>query len=357
MAYILVGGSSKKTNNLFEAIIDNNVKKVNNILMESDNVMELLNSVNNDNRTPLHHAIFDIDLKNAQKRINICALLIQYGANVNSQIPDNNNDTPLHNAVYINNVPVCELLLENGADIDLIDSYNKVTPLKAANNVKYHDMSKIQQVLDFTFERFELVPIICPRKLFDNKFIIDPENNCAFKHQDNQTYQYGLNFLKDNRYDCGSSSNNQIFSITSKLNNQLLQDEKSSHQGVWIKQSPKTSTYVKDHMIFEHLQNKKYMEMNRIRVFSDGRYNNEVLKHISNSDEIKDDHFKTGYVKGLNEYLDPNFNNHDVIISGQIIYLKENQFKLFCGFQVGYRVVDIPVVDAGSVKRAVYFIK
>lgn len=46
--------------------------------------------------------------------------------------PDNNGNTPLHNAIYTSNIPMIQLLLSNGADVNTQRGHDKATPLMCA---------------------------------------------------------------------------------------------------------------------------------------------------------------------------------------------------------------------------------
>ena len=103
-----------------------------------------VNHINSCGITPLHDAIF-------ADNIEIVRVLIKHGANVNSNtIPDDAEPldnyadkllyprkavTPLHWAVHKDTSIFAEILLENGADVNLVDATGQ-TPLHQVSNAK-----------------------------------------------------------------------------------------------------------------------------------------------------------------------------------------------------------------------------
>ena len=82
-----------------------------------------MNEGNGDNWTPLMFASLD-----SSPGYLICMrILINHGANVNAR-HDNNQRTALHFAAENNNIDGINLLLDNGAEIDLVNN-NNATPL------------------------------------------------------------------------------------------------------------------------------------------------------------------------------------------------------------------------------------
>lgn len=66
----------------------------------------------------LHHAVFDGNKA-------IVELFIQHGCDVNSRDTVYSRVTPLMEAVRKCDLAICDLLLENGARVDLTDSANE----------------------------------------------------------------------------------------------------------------------------------------------------------------------------------------------------------------------------------------
>ncbi|MBR5904541.1 MAG: ankyrin repeat domain-containing protein [Alphaproteobacteria bacterium] len=103
-----------------------------------------VNHMNDSGITPLHDAIFE-------NNIDVVRVLIKHGANVNSNTsPDivdqiykefeelpypNKADTPLHWAAGKDNCEFAKILIENGADVNLVDARGQ-TPLHQVYNVE-----------------------------------------------------------------------------------------------------------------------------------------------------------------------------------------------------------------------------
>ncbi len=89
--------------------------------VENSKIAELLiskgaevNAKNNDGITPLHIAAYDFRLEHSTRGMEI---LLKEKADVNVQ--DNEGLTPLHYTVKSDNYKACELLLKNGADMNI----------------------------------------------------------------------------------------------------------------------------------------------------------------------------------------------------------------------------------------------
>lgn len=100
----------------YEAIDKNNVILVN--LFLDKNVP--IESVNNVGQTPLFRAT-------DKKCYDVTKLLLQRGANPNTNDGPESSFTPLHNAAYNNDYNTTKLLLEYGADRNALD-YRGKTP-------------------------------------------------------------------------------------------------------------------------------------------------------------------------------------------------------------------------------------
>lgn len=88
-----------------------------------------LGRVGNHAETPLHLAVFD-------GHADVVKLLLDHGASVNSrESPD--HSTPLH---YANNLEICQLLVDAGADINAVNSENKF-PEETARSFSYHEIA------------------------------------------------------------------------------------------------------------------------------------------------------------------------------------------------------------------------
>ncbi|WP_237662912.1 ankyrin repeat domain-containing protein [Sutcliffiella horikoshii] len=103
-----------------------------------------VNFQDDDGRTPLMQAVID-------QHIEMATLLIQYGAHVNMQ--DYLGETAaLHFAAQNNSAEITEVLLKNGAEIDLED-INGNTPLSDAIFYFRGDEKVIQQLLKHEADR------------------------------------------------------------------------------------------------------------------------------------------------------------------------------------------------------------
>lgn len=90
--------------------------------------------------TALHAAMF-------QANMEILALLIDYGLDVNAQ-GTSNGYTPLHDAVWSDNLPAVIFLIERGAD-QTIKAKDGLTPLDKARK---ENKTKIVEYLEITAE-------------------------------------------------------------------------------------------------------------------------------------------------------------------------------------------------------------
>ena len=86
--------------------------------------------------TALHAAMF-------QKNMEIITLLLQHKADINIQ-GLSNHFTPLHDAVWVNNLPAAEILLKAGADRSIKNNKGQ-TPLEKA---KIEGRSEMIQLLE-----------------------------------------------------------------------------------------------------------------------------------------------------------------------------------------------------------------
>ena len=75
--------------------------------------------------------------------LDIVRRLVRVGVNVNQTRPNSCSLGPLHLACRLGNLPIAELLVENGADIDAIDVVLKWTPLNIAVLMKKTSITKL----------------------------------------------------------------------------------------------------------------------------------------------------------------------------------------------------------------------
>jgi len=77
-------------------------------------------------RSPLHYAVIDLPIEEHSKAIH---KLVKEGANPNLQ--DKNGWTPLHFSAQKNSYEGTNALLENGAEIDTVDSHGNTALWRA----------------------------------------------------------------------------------------------------------------------------------------------------------------------------------------------------------------------------------
>lgn len=118
------------------------LKTINALLNE---VEDIANYGSTENVTPLH-------VVSGQGRIEVIQLLIEYGAHLDIQ--DFDGDTPLHDAAVAKQSEACDVLLHAGADANLTNEANLLTPFHLAcskgcyNTIKtlYPFISDINQI-------------------------------------------------------------------------------------------------------------------------------------------------------------------------------------------------------------------
>ena len=93
---------------------------------------------NHHHERPLARAVF-------AGQIGIARQLIENGADLNWQYPEDGNGTPLHIAIMVENLEMCRLLLENGANLEIRNPSNE-TPLDMAKELG------MDQVIDLIIE-------------------------------------------------------------------------------------------------------------------------------------------------------------------------------------------------------------
>ena len=121
------------------------------VLLNTPNIN--VNIVDRYGRTALHQAIIS-------SNIEMCRLLIEYGADVNIQ--DNNGDTPLLKAFKVNefNLEIVRLLVDRGAYININDNNNKNVFFYAEiyDNEELIDILKNGRIKDLYQKRYSFVP-------------------------------------------------------------------------------------------------------------------------------------------------------------------------------------------------------
>jgi len=101
--------SNSFTDDIFQAIKNNNIFSLNSLFIRSDNNVKLFNKTTDFYITPLIYAI-------TLNHIDCVRTLIDIGVDINK--PDELKNTPLHIACLDGNYEIIELLLQNNADIN-----------------------------------------------------------------------------------------------------------------------------------------------------------------------------------------------------------------------------------------------
>lgn len=100
-----------------------------------DKVQDIANYGSTENVTPLHVA-------SGQGRVELIQLLIDYGAIIN--VPDFDGDTPLHDAALLTQPEAANVLLHAGADPNIKNDANNLTPFHVAcSKGCYHTVKNI----------------------------------------------------------------------------------------------------------------------------------------------------------------------------------------------------------------------
>lgn len=112
---------------IFDAINDNNLKLINEVLTDKAD-LHVYEPINED--TPLHFVV-------RNKQNNIIPLLLENNAPLNAR--NKFDDTPLHVAVLASNETAVRLLLESGADKELRNNNNQ-KPMDLAKKYNHVDI-------------------------------------------------------------------------------------------------------------------------------------------------------------------------------------------------------------------------
>ena len=100
--------------------------------------------------TPIHHVSQghqDTVIPNVYQSLgDVARLLLEHGADVNTQISDGSGTTPLHLSTEFNNLEVVRVLLEHGANLDAEDSKGR-TPYQIASAKGYDEIMNCCQYI------------------------------------------------------------------------------------------------------------------------------------------------------------------------------------------------------------------
>ncbi|KAI9292001.1 ankyrin [Neoconidiobolus thromboides FSU 785] len=92
-------------------------KKINKMIQSSKNVVGLVNSVDSYGYAPLHYAA-------KHNHLSITKILLVNGANINAKTKGLKT-TVLHRAILDKNKEMINFLLDNGADLDIVDDLGR----------------------------------------------------------------------------------------------------------------------------------------------------------------------------------------------------------------------------------------
>lgn len=90
--------------------------------------------------TPLYWAVSTFS-STPDEKINVVRLLLDNGADANKGIASLTQKRPLHEAAHYNNIELCKLLIEHGADVNVKSIWGD-TPLSLALNIDVINLLK-----------------------------------------------------------------------------------------------------------------------------------------------------------------------------------------------------------------------
>ncbi len=125
--------SAAKRYDLHEAVVNNDLVQVRKLLQKGTDINQL-GPIRHGYGSALHIAV-------REGHLDIAMLLIDRGAEID--VLDRKDFTPLHNAAWNGNLEMVQLLLEAGADIEA-STYDGDTPLKLAQN---NDQAKVAEFI------------------------------------------------------------------------------------------------------------------------------------------------------------------------------------------------------------------
>ncbi|XP_047544899.1 ankyrin repeat domain-containing protein 39 isoform X1 [Vanessa atalanta] len=111
---------------IWNAAFSGDTDRVQLLIDKTNNILELVNSVDNSGYTALHYAA-----RNGHD--NICSILLQYGAQINASTRSG-KATALHRAAAAGKENTVVLLIKSGAQLDIQDADGKTPLHKAAEN-------------------------------------------------------------------------------------------------------------------------------------------------------------------------------------------------------------------------------
>ncbi|XP_059060456.1 ankyrin repeat domain-containing protein 39 [Achroia grisella] len=113
---------------LWYAAFYGDIDRVKYLIEKAKNIKETVNAVDNSGYTPLHYAA-------RTGHIDICKILLQNNANINSQTRSG-MATPLHKAAAAGKTDMVKFLIQSGASVEMQDVDGQTALHKAIENNK-----------------------------------------------------------------------------------------------------------------------------------------------------------------------------------------------------------------------------
>ena len=237
--------TAAESQELFDAVRNNDIKKAKELI---ENDASLINSKDEAENTPLHHAAMI-------GSIEMTELLLSKGADINAQNTQSN--TPLHEAIQNRKENISALLIEKGADLTKINIHQQ-TPLHRAASLNQKQTGEILIARGASIDpvdRWQRTPfLLVARQTGDvefGKLLLNEGANINVKDMDNQMalnlaawkgFNDFIDFLLDNgaEYDTtrggarwmltfsASCASPRLFNVVLDKEKELLSDESFS---------------------------------------------------------------------------------------------------------------------------------
>lgn len=126
---------------------------------------EIVHWTDDHGRTALHYAIFN----NNQKQVNIIRTLLELKSDINAV--DEDRKTPLHHASENAKTRIIPILIQNGASLVIKDNVNKKTPLQCAANDKIRELIMLYSDPEYdpSKEAAAKLELLKPTKQYDQE--------------------------------------------------------------------------------------------------------------------------------------------------------------------------------------------
>ena len=280
-------------NSIFNTIKSNDVKKFEELLKEH---ISIINKLNNNGLSLLHISV----IKNDKK---ITELLLNNGADVNIK-SSKMKRTPLHLAyIYQNNASdeIINLLIKYGAKDDILDSNNKKpSQYKKNNNEKENKNGgenklkkiKIKKIKEKGGKEGYKGNIYNLKDSKDNSFVVITMDNISYLTSDENTINQGSELTMTKNY-----------SINNSINNNILLEDSLEEKDIKIKNNSLNDslemTNENDKIPVENIDN---IFKNKYK-YNSGLMNNIKDKDIINSSENMDSFFTALITNKRNSFI------------------------------------------------------